>query len=105
MGVGTAVADGTTDASLTRGSHGALARSSVAPDLSFAATAAGLPTLVLTAVGTAASTVLASCTASTWSTVEGLWQVVGVWNGKLVRQRHGPGGRSRMGQRGESVLI
>lgn len=103
MGVGTAVADGATDASLTRGSHGALARSSVAPDLSFAAT--GLPTLVLTAVGTAASTVLASCTASAWPTVEGLWQVVGVWNGKLVRQRHGPGGRSRMGQRGESVLI
>lgn len=55
MGVGTAVADRATDASLTRGSHGALAWSSVAPDLSFAAAAAGLPALILTAVRTTAS--------------------------------------------------
>ena len=54
VGVGTAVADGATDASLAGGSHGALARSSVAPDL-IAATAAGLPPLVLTAVRATAS--------------------------------------------------
>lgn len=105
MGVGTAVADRATDASLARGSHRALAWSSVAPDLRFAATAARLPTLILTAVRTTASTVLASCTAGAWSTMEGLWQFVWVWNGELVGQGHGPGGCPGMGQRRESVLI
>lgn len=54
---------------------------------------------------TALTTVLASCTAGARSTMEGLWQVVWVWNGELVGQGHGPGGCPRMGQRGESVLI
>lgn len=55
MGVGAAVADGAADASLTRGGHGALTWSSVAPDLGFTAAAAGLEALVLAAVGAAAS--------------------------------------------------
>lgn len=49
--------------------------------------------------------VLASCTAGAWSTMEGLWQVVWVWNGELVGHGHRPGGSPGMGQRGESVLI
>ena len=53
--VGAAVADRAADAALTGGSHRALARSSVAPDLRFAATATGLPTLVFAAVWTTAS--------------------------------------------------
>lgn len=61
--------------------------------------------LLLQNVLTALTTVLASCTAGAWSTMEGLWQVVWVWNGELVGQGHGPGGCPGMGQRGESVLI
>lgn len=53
--VGTAVAQRATDASLTRWSNWTLAWSSVAPDLRFAAAAAGFPTLVLAAVWTTAS--------------------------------------------------
>lgn len=105
MGVGTAMADRATDASLARGSYGALAGGSVAPDLSFAAAAAGLPALVLTAVRAAASTVRASCTASAWSTMEGLLHFVWVWNGELVGQSHGPGCRPGMRKRMEGVLI
>lgn len=40
--------------------------------------------LLLQNVLTALTTVLASCTAGAWSTMEGLWQVVWVWNGELV---------------------
>lgn len=55
VGDGTAVADRATNASLTRWSHWALTWSSVAPDLSFAPTAARFPALVLAAVRTTAS--------------------------------------------------
>lgn len=38
------------------------------------------------------TTVLTPRTTSTWSSMEGLWQVVGVGNRKLVGQRHWPWG-------------
>lgn len=55
VGVGTAVAERAAYASLTWGSHRALAWSSVAPDLCFTAAASRLPTLVLAAVRATAS--------------------------------------------------
>jgi len=55
VGVGTAVAARAADASFTRGSQRALAGSSLASDLSFAATAARLPPLIFTAVRATAS--------------------------------------------------
>lgn len=51
------------------------------------------------------TTVLASCTSSTWSTMEGLWQVIRVRNGELVGYGHGPRGCPWMVGRVESVLI
>lgn len=53
----------------------------------------------------ARTTVLASCTSCSWSTRERLRKVVGVRDGELVGQGHGPGGWSRMGEGVEGVLV
>lgn len=59
----------------------------------------------LSQMACALTTVLASGTSCTWSTVERLWEVIRVWDGELVGQGHGPGGCPRVGQRMEGVLI
>lgn len=64
-----------------------------------------LPVKPLLRTACALTTVLASGTSCTWSTMERLWEVVRVWDGELVGQGHGPGGCPRVGQRMEGVLI